>query len=41
MNVVMIHEMSRYFYHELSEEETGNYEHFLKDNPYLMEIYQG
>lgn len=41
MNEVMIHEMLRYFYHELSEEETGNYEHFLKDNPYLMEIYQG
>ncbi len=40
MNEVMIQEMLRYFYHELSEEESGDYEHFLKDNPYLMEIYQ-
>jgi hypothetical protein len=41
MNEVMIHEMLRYFYHELSEDESGMYEDFLKDNPYLLEIYKG
>ncbi len=40
MNEVMINEMLRYFYHELSEDESGMYEDFLKDNHYLMEIYQ-
>ena len=39
MNEVMIREMLRFFYHELSQEEEANYEHFLKDNPYLMQIY--
>ncbi|MFZ9262062.1 MAG: hypothetical protein ACO3AW_03485 [Chitinophagaceae bacterium] len=40
MNEVMINEMLRYFYHELSSVESISYEHFLNDNPYLMEIYQ-
>lgn len=40
MNEVMIQEMLKHFYHELSEDESGSYEQFLKDNAYMMEIYQ-